>query len=560
MTSPKDAANHLAEEYGVELPAHVTDSGNAKRLAKRYGGVFRYCYSFGKFLTWTGVRWANDEGGQLQAWAKETAISIYQESADLSQQAAELAQGGDKDGADKTEEAATAMWKWAKQSEAAPRIAAMLDLVRSEPGIAVLAPMLDRNPWLLNTLAGTADLKTGKTKPHDPGDLITMLAPVAYDPKAAFQPWDKFIEEAIPDEETRAYVQRCVGATLTGKADEDVLLICHGPGGAGKGTFLNAIRHTLGDYAAVADLETFTTKRDAGSPQPDVARLRGRRMVAISEVDTGGAVSLLKKATGGDPIVTRSHHQESFEFVPQFTMWIICNDRPRVPDNDTGMWRRIREIPFNTIFTNPDVNLRPMLSNPKVAGPAILAWAVAGCLKWQTNGTGHLPAAVLAATAEYRLDMDPLADWREDNTGLQEQGWTAVKVLYQDYADWCKDNHRRPIGSKTFSQRLSRHFDALNRGRYGGRGFTKLVLQIGVNTSELLPLSDVPVNSLEDFSHGEKPPVSSVDMFTAETTQIETPSVYSDSDEVLPSVDPSVTQEQTHSEQERTDDDLWGKE
>ena len=166
---------------------------------------------------------------------------------------------------------------------------------------------------------------------------------------------------------------------------DDVLLVCHGPGGAGKGTFLNAVQHALGDYSAAADLATFTTGRDAHGPQPDMARLKGVRMVAISEVNTGDSVTLLKRATGGDPITTRNHHERTFQFVPQFTLWVICNERPRVPDNDSGIWRRMREIPFVVKFPEPDTTIRPTLTDPEVAGSAVLAWAVQGCLDWQTH-------------------------------------------------------------------------------------------------------------------------------------------------------------------------------
>src|SRR3990167_9100060 len=241
----------------------------------------------------------------------------------------------------------------------------MLDLVRSEPGIPITAPLLDRDPWLLNTLTGTIDLKTGVLQPHKREDLITMLAPVEYDPDATLALWDRFLAEAIPDADTRAYVQRCVGATIIGRAVDDLLLVCHGLGGTGKGTFLTAIQNALGDYAAAAELGTFVTARDSHAPQPDVARLRGRRMVAISEIDAGGnpwnggnTLALLKRATGGDKLSTRTLHGDTFEFIPSFTVWLIANDRPRVPDNDTGLWRRIREIPFTVKFEKPDVTIR----------------------------------------------------------------------------------------------------------------------------------------------------------------------------------------------------------
>ena len=232
-------------------------------------------------------------------------------------------------------------------------------------------------------------------------------------------------------------------------------------------------------------------------------------------------MSLLKRATGGDPIITRSHHEQSYEFLPQFTMWVICNDRPRVPDNDTGMWRRIRELPFRTVFPKPDTTIRPALSNPAIAGPAILSWATMGCLEWQTHGMGEAPAAVLEATTEYRLDMDPLLEWREEHTQSEPHRWTAFKALFADYQDWAKDNGiRRPLGRKTFAQRFAQHYEP-RKASAGIRGFIGVILsgngQSGI--SEMHLTYNVPVDSYENISHGEEPTTQRSQMPLPDITQ-----------------------------------------
>ena len=473
--SENGRTSKIPEDGGEKL--HLTDLGNGKRLTLDYGRDIRYCWPWRAWFVWTERRWATDVSGEIIRMAKETALSIYSEASLITVKAAEAAQGGDRQKADKLHARADDTWRHAKGSEAAAKIQAMVEMAKSEPEVPVGPAQLDGAPWSLNCRNGTVDLRTGELREHKREDLLTKLAPVNYDPDARYELWERFLREAIPDDDTRSYVQRCVGASLVGQADDDVLLVVHGVGGTGKGTFLGAIQASLGDYAASAELTTFTAARDAHAPQPDLARLKGRRLVAISEVENtpGGTVALLKRATGGDAIVTRSHFQESFEFTPEFTLWIICNDRPRIPHSDTGMWRRIREIPFTSKFSEPDPAIRVSLRDIEVAGPAVLAWAVQGCLHWQRQGLGELPKQIADATEAYREEMDPLKEFLEERTVEVDEVWTPGGDLWKEYQHWAKDaGIRYLVGRKAFSQYLANKYS--ERRRKSARGFVGVAL------------------------------------------------------------------------------------
>ena len=58
---------------------------------------------------------------------------------------------------------ATKAMAHAIKSEAAPRLNAMVELARSEPGIPVLPDELDTRPWLFNCPNGTLELCTGQS-------------------------------------------------------------------------------------------------------------------------------------------------------------------------------------------------------------------------------------------------------------------------------------------------------------------------------------------------------------------------------------------------------------
>src|SRR6516162_1137809 len=104
---------------------------------------------------------------------------------------------------------------WALTSEAAPRINAMLDLARSEPGIPVRPADLDRDPWLFNCPNGTIELQTGRLRGHRRHDLITEMCPTPYDPQARCPAWARFLGAVFRgDDELIRFVHRLFGYSL----------------------------------------------------------------------------------------------------------------------------------------------------------------------------------------------------------------------------------------------------------------------------------------------------------------------------------------------------------
>ena len=456
-----------------------TDLGNSERLVAMHGEDLRYCWAWGKWLGWDGKRWNPNLPAEVGRRAALTVRCMYSQASELARSASS-AESEEERG--KLSEAAEALLKWARQSESRARIEGMIMLAKVPLEISPEA--LDSDPDLLNCANGTVHLPTGELQGHLREDLITKLAPAAY---IRYVPldnlWIRFVEEALPDRETHEYVQKLAGYTLSGRPDQDLVIFCHGPGGTGKSTFLEAFRSALGDYAASADITTFTTKRDPHSPQPDLARLVGKRLVAIPEAqESGGVVSLLKAVSGGDAIPTRSHHQETFDMEPTFTLWLRANKRPHIPHDDSGVWRRINEIPFKHIFSSPDESIRRSLKSPAESGSGILSWAVEGYLKYLEYGLKP-SEAVLNATREYREDMDPLAEFLEERAVITESAWVSTRSSFAEYKDWAKNaGVGHPLGKIAFGHYMGGQFTPLNKGRRGGRGFLGVGLVSGHET------------------------------------------------------------------------------
>ena len=113
------------------------------------------------------------------------------------------------------------------------RLEAIVSLAR---GILLVdAADFDADPDLLNVANGVVDLQTGDLMAHDPGLLMTKLAPVAYNPGAEHPDWKSALE-AVPADILDWYQVR-LGQAITGHmTPDDVLLVQVGSGENGKST------------------------------------------------------------------------------------------------------------------------------------------------------------------------------------------------------------------------------------------------------------------------------------------------------------------------------------
>ena len=458
---------------------HLTDVGNAKRLVRRHGNYFRYCYLWGKVLVWDGMRWKPDDTGEVYRKAKDTVASIYTEASSL---AAEASNEEDEAHRAKKAEIAEALLKWAKQTEARTKIEAMVALAESEPGIPVTPDQLDTNPWLLNVLNGTINLWTGQLRDHRREDLITNLAPVEYDPIATCPTWEAFLCQIMAGNKNLIdFLQRAVGYALTGDVSEQVIFFLYGIGANGKSTLLNIFMSLLGDYAMKATSDLLMVKKGEAHPT-ERADLFGRRFVAAIETEQGKrlAETFVKEATGGDPIRARRMREDFWQFDPTHKIFLATNHKPEIRGTDYAIWRRIRLIPFDV--TIPDEEQDKKLSEKlRAEAPGILGWAVRGCLAWQRDGLG-IPEEVKEATLNYRNEMDILANFLNDCCVIEPSAQAGATPLFKTYQKWCGRKDEDAITQKKFGTWLGDK--GFSRTTMDGRKFWRgvgLLEDVGVD-------------------------------------------------------------------------------
>lgn len=425
-------------EPGPLADLHLTDMGNAERLIGRHGPDLRYCGPWKRWVVWGGETWSENGDDRVQERAKETVRSIYEEGIAAS-----------------NPERAQALWKHAQRSESAGKVRAMVELARSAPALAVAPDDLDRDPWLLNCANGTVDLRTGLLLPFTREDLMTKRSPALFDAAATCPTWLAFLDQIFGgDAEVIGFMQRSAGYCLSGSTAERVMFILFGAGRNGKSTFLEVLRHVMGDYASGTPASTIMSQRNKGIPN-DIARLKGARFVSASETSEGAEIdeAFIKVATGGDTITARFLNAEFFDFRPQFKIWLATNHKPSIKGTDPAVWDRIRLVPFTVRI--PDDELDKGLRDKLIAeADGILGWMVAGCRAWRRRGALGEPEVVRLATEEYRLDEDVLKTFLEDCCIEQPLVFCPAADLYRAYQSWAKGHGEEVMSQTRFGSRL----------------------------------------------------------------------------------------------------------
>jgi putative DNA primase/helicase len=291
--------------------------------------------------------------------------------------------------------------------EAAPYITRTIDEMDEE---ALAVNCLNGTLRFFETKVGDKSIWDVRLDPHDREDLITKCCAAEWHADAVSARFEAFIEQMQPDPATRAFVQRYLGYCLTGLTHEQVFAFFHGGGRNGKSTLVDIVCRVFDDYAATVPIETLAgeQRRKGGDATPDLMKVPGARLVRASEPESSMKLreAMVKSLTSDEPILIRGLHKDFMEIYPSFKLVISGNHKPRIDNDDNGIWRRVLLVPWGVQLGRADVD-KQLGRKLWLERDGILAWLVRGTLLYLEQGL-DVPDTVLAATEEYRTESNPI--------------------------------------------------------------------------------------------------------------------------------------------------------
>lgn len=439
-TPPPAAGNFL-----LTLP--TDDEGVAECVDLRYNGRFLHTESHG-WLQYAGTHW-KAEGADA---AVERAIT---ETLDARIKAA-LAAGAQNH--------ADLIKRSARNSRGVKAAKAQLQS-RAHADIA----SFDNDPNLLNCPNGVVDLRTGHLRPHSANQRFMYCVAVNYNPNADYVDWSSWLESST-SADAADWLQMAVGYSLTGYTREEVFFYLYGPPRSGKGTFVDAIMKMLGDPVAQATkFSTFTADRGKDDQNFDLAPLKSARFIAASESNANERFNeaKVKNITGGDKIQCAFKHKDSFGYIPMYKVWLSSNSPINADPDDDAVWGRTRLVHFpNSHLGKEDKTLKQRMHSTKGL-EAVLAWSVAGAVRWFALGSAGLPelGALSKLKQEQRAELDHIQQWVDECCNTTDPlAFSTNENVHTSYRTWCTDNGVTPKAKKGLTQSLNKKGFVSNSG------------------------------------------------------------------------------------------------
>lgn len=437
------------QEYAAQvfaqslIPSDYTDVGQATMFAAVYGEKAKYSDAT-KWIVYDGKKWDENEI-RAQGLSQELTTRQLEVASKLlvKAQAEEnaTAASGNKEAHEKAEKQVDFSMDFRSfilSERKTSRIAATLTEAR--PTLQIAVDLLDKDPYLLNTPAGTVNLQTGKMKKHDPADYCTKITAVAPEVEGADLFSDFLRRVTCNDSALERYLQEVAGMCAVGKVLRENLIIAYGGGGNGKSTLFNLLSRVMGDYAGGLSSDVLITN-NRNNKKPELAELRGKRLVIAAELEEGTRLdtATVKKLCSTDPIRGEKKYKDPFDFIPSHTVVLYTNHLPKVGTIDKGTWDRLVVVPFNA-------NLRGMKDEIynyadylfDRAGGAVLSWIIEGAKRFIANQYRiDPPECVKRACEEYRASNDWLHIFLTECCEVSPDYEVMSGALYERYRNHC---------------------------------------------------------------------------------------------------------------------------
>lgn len=367
---------------------------------------------------------------------------------------------------------------------------------------------LDQNKYLFCCKNGVLDYENNVFRKGCPEDYLSMCSDIEYHEIDEVRDAQKiselkhYIRQLFPIQDLEEYAWKHMASFLIGDlVKTQCLHYWTGIGSNGKSLLVTLLRKVLGKYTGDLDPNFYTSERPKrGQSTPELAAIVGKRLAITSEISEKDKMNEgpMKQLTSGTDIISyRPLYGELMEFVPQCHPIIMANKYLEVSSRDHGTWRRIRVLPFLSLFTrkiDPTDTDKPYQFliedglEKKFDQWAEVFFAMLAKIAFQTHGKVDMCDTVREHSESYQKEQDFILEYitghiekvTEDNVFLRKS------LVVNHFNQWCKEEgkgNKRSKG-KEFLDSMNKMFGQMTKTQSGADGWRGIAFKVDESQEE----------------------------------------------------------------------------
>ena len=280
---------------------------------------------------------------------------------------------------------------------------------------------------------------------HTPDFFNLVSVPYTYDPHATAPTWERFLRQLWPDDQASIEaLQEWFGYILSGRTDQQKILLMKGPSRSGKGTIARILAQLVGPKNIAGP-----TLAGLGS-NFGLSSLLGKPLAVISDArlngDGGQVVERLLTISGEDTIDIDRKYREAWTGKLPTRLMILSNELPNFGDSSGVIARRFIVLTMTASWLGrEDTTLTPKLAAEM---PGILNWALDGLARLEDNRRITEPASSRDAVTSMQDTASPTSAFVRERCRTGPTCSVPVDVLWAVWREWAEDNNIRSVGTK----------------------------------------------------------------------------------------------------------------
>ncbi|MGW2467736.1 DNA primase family protein [Streptomyces bauhiniae] len=287
---------------------------------------------------------------------------------------------------------------------------------------------------------------------HTPGFFNHVSVPFAYDPDATAPEWERFLAKLWPDAPDAIHaLQEWFGYVLSGRTDQQKILLMVGPSRSGKGTIARVMKELVGrNNLAGPTLAGLGTNFG-------LATLIGKPLALISDARLSGSdntpvVERLLTISGEDTIDIDRKYREQWTGKLPTRLMMLSNELPHFGDSSGVIARRFIVLNLTVSWLGKEDTT--LLDRLTAEMPGILNWALDGLARLQRNRRITEPAASREAVTTMQDTASPTSAFLRERCLTGPTCTIPVDSLWAVWREWAEDNGVKPGTKQVFGRNL----------------------------------------------------------------------------------------------------------